>query len=111
MFNCGDTVKIKDDFDGDIILHGWEEPTIEDYVFNVATFEEYQAAHPEFSKVIKKGPSKHGEVFLRWKKKVFVLSPPRALERIATAPVCDCPINQLWAGNGHRASCPEFPSS
>lgn len=108
MFNEGDTVKVRDDFDGEIVLHGWEKETIEDYTFTVASFDEYQRKYPVFSQIVKKG-SKQGEVFLKWKDTIFVLSPPRALERVAAAPVCDCPINRLWAGLGHQKSCPEFP--
>lgn len=110
MFNIGDHVKVADDFEGSITVAGWRRPDIQLYTFEVVSFDDYQKTNPEFAKIIKKQPAKQGEVFLRYHDEIFALSPTKALSLVQAADaICNCPINQLWAGRGHNTICPEFP--
>jgi hypothetical protein len=111
MFHTGDLVRISDDFDGSVVLHGWTGSNIENQTFEVVTFHDYQKLYPTFARMVKQSPSKQGEVFLKQGKEIFVLSPAKALALVkAAALICNCPINRLWAGSGHDKGCPEFPT-
>jgi len=108
MFDIGDTVRISDDFAGKITLHGWtgSDDDIRNATFEVVSFADYQKVYPIFSTIVKRSPSHQGEVFLKQGKEIFVLSPTKALAKVAA--ICNCPIMRLWAGNGHAKGCPEF---
>lgn len=108
MFHPGDTVRISDDFDGIVTLHGWTgaEEDIKNQTFEVVSFADYQKVYPIFSTIVKRSPSHQGEVFLKQGKEIFVLSPTKALSKVAG--ICNCSITRLWAGNGHASGCPEF---
>jgi hypothetical protein len=111
MFNIGDIVGISDDFEGSVVLHGWTGADIVAKTFEVVSFADYYRTHPDFALLVQTSPSHQGEVFLKHGSEVFVLSPAKALELVKKAdPICNCPINRLWAGRGHAKACPEFPS-
>jgi hypothetical protein len=109
--NVGDIVKIHDDFEGSVIVQGWSgQENIEDLIFEVVDFSEYRRAQPSFAQIVRAKPSAQGEVFLKHGSEIFVLSPAKALDVVRkAAPVCNCSITRLWAGNGHAKNCPEFP--
>jgi hypothetical protein len=108
QFNAGDQVKIDEEFEGSVTVAGWKSPEIENFIFEVTTFDDYRKVNPKFAKTVKDKPSTGGEVFLKHESTVFVLSPSHALRIVKKAPPqCRCPIFQLWNGKGHYTSCPE----
>ena len=109
--HVGDTVKIHDEFEGSVVVQGWSGPeNIENLIFEVVDFSEYQRVQPSFARIVQTKPSTQGEVFLKHGSEVFVLSPARALSVVQKAKaICNCSITRLWAGNGHAKACPEFP--
>ena len=111
QFILGDKVQIDEDFDGSITIAGWDyEGSIEEHIFEVVSFEEFQKYHAAFAKKVKAGPTKK-DVFLKCileTDTIFVLYPSTALAVIEPAsPVCRCPIRRLWAGSGHYTGCAE----
>jgi hypothetical protein len=115
MFNLGDQVRIKDDFEGSITVSEWGEKgiSVENCLFEVVSFEEYQKCHPNFAKRVKKGPTGKDAFLKRLYPKpdsnVFVLYPSTSLGLVEEAiKECKCPINRLWAGRGHYTGCPEI---
>jgi len=108
MFKIGDKVTVNDGFEGSVVLAGWRESEIDGYTFEVTTFENYEKTNPKFAEVIKNKPSAKGEIFLKYEKVVFVLSPTSCLSLVEKGTAtCQCPIRDLWAGAGHSLRCPE----
>jgi len=74
MFHLGDTVRISDEFDGSVVLHGWTGSDIENQVFEVVSFADYQKVYPTFATIVKRSPSHQGEVFLKYGKEICLES-------------------------------------
>lgn len=118
MFLLGDKVMIDEEFDGSVTVAGFSGQDIEDWIFEVVSFEEFQEARPEVAKRVKNGPTK-SDIFLIQSEHIegqplpdrllpFVMYPSTALSLVEQAqPICRCPIKRLWGGAGHYTGCAE----
>ncbi len=112
QFILGDKVQIDEEFDGSITVAGWDRDDLEDCIFEVVSFEEFQKARPRFAKKVKHGPTKK-DIFLKCIEpdpddNIFVFYPSTALALVEQAsPICRCPIDRLWGGLGHYTGCAE----
>lgn len=110
MFVLGDKVQIDPEFEGSIVIAGWNDTNLENHLFEIVSLEEFCEKHPRLAKKVKNTRGKN--TFLKCVKpdnnEIFVIHPSTALEVVEEAPpICRCPVKRLWAGLGHYTGCVE----